>query len=94
MMYETHWTGLSRPSREREVDLQLSRHEIMRYWAGTPNQNRQTNRLYHRMTIGAAQRELPRSIGEQFPAPGYGCVAQELNRILGCALMVWRFAWK
>ena len=30
-MYETHWTGLSRPSWEREMDLQLSHHEILRY---------------------------------------------------------------
>ena len=31
VMYEAHWTGLSRPSWEREMDLQLSRHEILRY---------------------------------------------------------------
>ena len=37
MMYETHWTGLCEPSWEREMDLQLFRHEILRYWAGTPN---------------------------------------------------------
>ena len=30
LMYETHWLGLSRPSWEREMDLQLSRHEIFR----------------------------------------------------------------
>ena len=35
-MYETHWTGLSRPSWEREMDLQLFRHEILRHGAGTP----------------------------------------------------------
>ena len=57
------------------MDLQLSRHAILRYWAGTPNQHRQTNRLYRRMRIGAAQRELSRSNGERFLAPGYGCVA-------------------
>ena len=32
VVYETHWTGLSRPSWELEMDLQLSRH-ILRYWA-------------------------------------------------------------
>ena len=42
-MYEMHWTGLSRPSLEREMNLQLFRHEILRYGAGTPNQHRQTN---------------------------------------------------
>ena len=57
------------------MDLQLSRHEILRYWAGTPNQHRQTNRLYRRMRMGAAQRELSRSNGERFMAPRYGCVS-------------------
>ena len=41
VMYGTHWTGLSRPSWEREMDLQLSRHAILRYWAGSPIQHRQ-----------------------------------------------------
>ena len=81
-MYETHWTGLSRPSWERETDLQLFRHEILRYLAGTPNQHRQTNRLYCRMRISAGQRGLSRSIGERFVASGYGCVprAEWLSR--------------
>ena len=30
VMHEAHWTGLFRPSWERERELQLSRHEIMR----------------------------------------------------------------
>ena len=74
MMYETHWTGPSRPSWEREMDPQLSRHEILCYWAGTPNQRRQTHRLCRQMRIGAAQRKLSRSNGERFLASGYGCV--------------------
>ena len=41
VMYETHWTGLSGPSWEREMDLQLFCYDILRYWAGTPNQYRQ-----------------------------------------------------
>ena len=41
-----HWTAFCRPSWEREMDLQLSHHEILRYWAGTPNQHHQANRLY------------------------------------------------
>ena len=73
-MYETHWTGLSRSSWEGEMDLQLSHQQILLYWAGTPNQHRQTNRLYRQMRIGAAQRELSRANGERFLAPGYGCV--------------------
>ena len=53
------------------MDLHLSRSHIVRYWAGTPDQRRQTNRLYHRMRIGAAQRKLSRNNGERFLAPGY-----------------------
>ena len=56
------------------MDLQRFCHEILRYWAGTPNQHHQTNRLYRQMRIGAAQRELFQSNGERFLAPGYGCV--------------------
>ena len=74
VLYKTHWVGLSEPSWEREIDLHPSRYHILRYWAGTPDQQRQTNRLYRRMRIGAAQRELSRNNGERFLAPGYACV--------------------
>ena len=37
-------------------------------------QHRQTNRLYRRMRIGAAQRELYRNNGKRFLAPGYAFV--------------------
>ena len=53
-MDETHWTGFSRPFWEREMDLPLSRLEILRYPAGTPNQHHRINLLYRRMRIGAA----------------------------------------
>ena len=56
------------------MDLHLSRSHILRYWAGTPDQHRQTNRLYRRMRIGAAQRELSRNNGEGSLAPGCACV--------------------
>ena len=72
MMCETHWTGLSRPFWEREMDLQLSSYEILHYWAGIPNQRRQTNRLYRRLRTGDAQRKLSRSDDEGFLAFGYG----------------------
>ena len=36
------------------MDLHLSRAYILRYRAGTTDQRRQTNRLYHRMRIEAA----------------------------------------
>ena len=64
VMYETHWTGLSRSSWEREMDRQLSRQQILLYWAGTPNQHRQTNCLHCQMRIAAAQREPSRANGE------------------------------
>ena len=52
------------------MNLRLCRHAHLRYWAATPNQHRQTNRLYRRMRFGAARRELSRSNGELFLAPG------------------------
>ena len=45
VLYKTHWVGLSEPSWEREMDLHLSRSHILRYWAVTPDQHRQTNHL-------------------------------------------------
>ena len=76
VLYKTHWAGLSEPSWEREMDLHLSRPHILRYWAGTADQHRQTNRLYRRMRIGPADRELSRNNGERFLAPGYACVTR------------------
>ena len=58
------------------MNLQLSRQQIMLYWAGTPNRHRQTNRLYRQMRIGAAQREISHANGERFLAPGYDCVSR------------------
>ena len=69
-LYKTHYVGPSEPSWEREMDLQLSRTHISRYWAGTPEQHRQINRLYRRMRIGLAQHELSRNSGERILAPG------------------------
>ena len=74
VLYKTLWVGLSEPSGERKMDLQLCRTHILRCWAGTPDQYRHTNRLYRRMRIGTAQRELFRNSGERFLAPGYACV--------------------
>ena len=45
------------------MDPQLSRKQILLYWAGNPNQHYQTNRLYRQMRVGAAQRELSRAYG-------------------------------
>ena len=63
VLYKTQCAELSEPSWEREMDIHLSRYHTLRYWAGTPDQHRQTNRLYRRMLIGAAQRELSRIMG-------------------------------
>ena len=46
----------------------------LRYRASTPDHYRQTNRVYRRMRIGAAQRELSRNNAERFLATGYACV--------------------
>ena len=88
VLYKTHWSGLSEPSLERERDPHLSRHHILRYWAGTPHQHRQTNRLDRRMRIGAAQRELSRNNGERFRVPRYDCAprAEWLRRYHDTAL--------
>ena len=53
------------------MDPQLSRTHILHYWAGTPDQHRQTNHLYRRTPIGAAKRELSRNNGEHVLAPGH-----------------------
>ena len=74
VLCKTQWAGLSEPSWEREVDLHLSRSHIFRYWAAIPDQHRQTNLLHRRMRIGAGERELSRSNGERFLAPGITCV--------------------
>ena len=51
------------------MDLQYSRTHILRCLAGTPDQHRQTNRLYRRMCIGAAQCELSRNKENVFGRP-------------------------
>ena len=67
----------------------------LRYWVGTPNQHRHTNRLYHRTRIGAAQRELSRSSFRRFLVPGYGYVShaywlrQYCNTVLPIGAHVW-----
>ena len=55
--------------------LQFSRYASLRYWAGTPNQHRQLDRLPRRMRIGVTQRELSRGNGEGFLAPVYVCIS-------------------
>ena len=77
MLYKTRWVGLSKPSWEREMDLHLSPSHILRYWAGTPDQHRQTNRRNRRMRIDTAQRELSRNSWERLLAPGYACFPRE-----------------
>ena len=64
------------------MDLQLSRTHILRYWAGTPDQHRQNNRLYRRIRIGAAQRELSRNNDVRFLGSCYARVprAERLRR--------------
>ena len=56
------------------MDLQLSRTQFLRCWAGIPDQHHQTNCLYGHMRIGTARHELFRNNRERFLAPGYACV--------------------
>ena len=59
------------------MGLQHSRQHVVRYWAGTPPQHQQENRLYRRMHVGAAQRELSRDQGARFLSPGYPLVTHQ-----------------
>ena len=52
------------------MDLQHFRQHVLLYWAGSPLQLQQPNRLYRRMRVGAAQRELSRDQGNLFLYPG------------------------
>ena len=47
---------------------------MLEFWAGTPLQLGQANRLYRRMRVGAAQRTLARDHGACFLPPGYSYV--------------------
>ena len=60
------------------LDLQHFRRHTLVYWSGKPTQHRQTNRLYRQMRIGAAHRELSRSQGQLFLAPGYTLAPRDL----------------
>ena len=77
VLYETHWKGILQSSWEREVDLQHSRQHILYYWAGTPLQYQQENRLCRRMRVGAAQRKLSRDQGARVLSPGYSLVTHQ-----------------
>ena len=78
ILYKTHWAGLLSPSWARELDLQHVRRYILLCCPGQSTQHCQTNRLYRRMRIGAAHRELSRSQGQLFLAPGYTLVPRDI----------------
>ena len=95
MLFKTHWAGLSEPSWERKMDLQLSRTHILRYWAGTPDQHRQLKRFYRRMRIDVAQREFLPDQRRTFLAPGYACAlrAEWLRRYRDTVLPKGAHVW-
>ena len=95
VMYETHWAELLSLSWEHERDLQHHRPHILRYRSGIPSQHCQTNPLYRQMRIGAAHRELSRSRGEVFPAPGYSLVPRNpwLSRFSSSTLPAGAHLW-
>ena len=57
------------------MNLQHSR--LLQIWAGTPLQHKQENRLYRRMRVGAAQRELSRDQVAGFLSRGYSLVTHQ-----------------
>ena len=77
------------------MNLQLACTHILRFWAGAPDQNRQTYHLYHRMRIGAAQYKLSRNNGDRRLAPGYACVprAEWLRRYRDTVLPKGAHVW-
>ena len=80
VLYETHWSGLLRPTWERELDLQAFRHHILSYWANTPSQHQPHTRQYQNMRIQAAARDLARTRRERhLPAP-YSLVSEKVYR--------------
>ena len=95
VLYETHWKGFLRPSCQREADLSHARQHILEYWAGTPLQLRQANRVYRSMRVGAAQCELARAKGARFLPPGYGYVNHHTwaRRLRGTILPVGVYFW-
>ena len=95
VLYETPWKGLLRPTWERESDLLHARQCILEYWAGVPLQLRQANRVYRRMRVGAAQRELARDKAARFLPPGYSYVNHQTwaRRFRGTILPVGAYFW-
>lgn len=93
--YERDWKDLLRPSWEREMDLNNWRTKILLYWLGTPDQRRQTNRLYRKMRIGAAVRELASMNGERYASPSYDLVTHSVyserltNKVLPICAYIW-----
>ena len=95
VLYKTLWSGLSLPSWEREMDLQRFRRHILQYWAGTPEQHRQTNRRYRAMRIGSALRELARLKGCRHLPSGYSLVSRSTwdSRFAATPLPIGAFFW-
>ena len=77
------------------MDLQLFRHEILRYWAGTPNQHRQNQPPVSPYANYAAQRELSANNVERFLAHGYGCAPRPewLSRYSTTVLLSGAHVW-
>ena len=95
VLYETHWKGLLRPSRESEADLFHARRHILEYWTGAPLQLRQANRVYRHMRVGAAQRDLARGKDARFLPPGCSYVNHHTwaRRFRGTNLPVGTYFW-
>ena len=65
VLYETHWNGILRPTREREMDLQAFRHLILAYRADGPDHHQPNTQQNQQLRINAAAREIARANGER-----------------------------
>ena len=95
VLYETHWKGFLRPSCQREADLSHARQHILEYWAGAPLQLRQTNRVYRRIRVDAAQSKLARNKVARFLPPEYSYVNHQTwaRQFRGTILPVGAYFW-
>ena len=79
LLYKTHWVGLCEPSWSRKWTSTSPAPTFCVILSRYSDQHHQTIRLYRRMRISAAQRELSRNNREHFLAPGYACVTRAEN---------------
>ena len=76
------------------MNLQLACTHILRFWAGTPDQHRENDRLCRRMRIAAVQLVLSRNDGERFVVPGYAYVQRAEWPCCYLDTVLWKFCFQ